>query len=165
MPPSQSSVAWAAGLFEGEGCFTQHRSSPQRRDGVKPVSAVATLVMTDEDVVRRFHSVVGVGVVRPERRSLKNRRWKDVWVWQGAGFENTQHIVTLFWPWLGSRRRARAAQVLKECTTLPVYRRNTYPIPLCDDSGCSRPRYGKTGYCHRHHKANWRAKQLLEKAA
>lgn len=45
-------IAWAAGLFEGEGCMT--RSGSQK---------VMRLVSTDEDTVRRFWEIVAVGKV------------------------------------------------------------------------------------------------------
>jgi len=52
-------TAWAAGLFEGEGsvCWLNMSTTNQRR---VPNLGLST---TDEDVIRRFHSIVGVGFV------------------------------------------------------------------------------------------------------
>src|SRR5689334_3983660 len=50
MPLDKEGLAWAAGLFEGEGCF--HFASRANR------VIVASLTTTDEDVVRRFHAIV-----------------------------------------------------------------------------------------------------------
>jgi hypothetical protein len=58
MKPMASSeeIAWAAGLFEGEGCI----SHMQRGSGLDLQIALA---MTDEEVVRRFDAVVDRGRV------------------------------------------------------------------------------------------------------
>src|SRR5712691_1669149 len=45
-------IAWAAGLFEGEGCFTQNRGRP-----------VARLTTTDVDIVVRFAEAIGWGMI------------------------------------------------------------------------------------------------------
>ena len=102
-----SERAWAAGLFEGEGCFTRSL----RGRGMR---LAATLSMTDEDVVRRFYAVVGVGSVRPEKPQKSHH--KPVWRWTVRG-ANVEYIYELFDPWLGHRRRARYSELLAERRT------------------------------------------------
>jgi hypothetical protein len=100
--------AWAAGLFEGEGCFSLHRPKRDSKHGY--VRLIGTLQMTDEDVVRRFAEIVEVGKVhRYEQRG--NRQ--PVWRWTCSG-DDTVNVYRLLEPWLLSRRRARFAELLRE---------------------------------------------------
>lgn len=105
----RAEVAWAAGLFEGEGCFTMtdHAGASRRL-----TQGRIELAMTDEDDVRRFHAVMGFGAVDgPLQRPSRGSR-KPYWRWRAWTFETIQATVAMFWPWLGARRRARAREVL-----------------------------------------------------
>ena len=96
-------IAWAAGLFEGEGCISI--SSGYIR---------LLLNMTDEDVVNKFASVVGCGKVRrrfPPSVAFTGR--KPQFLWDVSTFEKAQAILAAFWPWLGERRRAKAIEALQ----------------------------------------------------
>lgn len=91
--------AWAAGIFEGEGCTSfaieNGRCYPRLRVG-----------MTDEDVVRRFHRVVGRGRVYGPYRDDANPHYKARYVWCAARQVDVAFIVSMLWPYLGERRRA-----------------------------------------------------------
>jgi hypothetical protein len=107
-------LAWAAGLFEGEGSIT-HRSSHGDTSGRVPIAC--RLALTDEDVIRRFHKVVGVGRLYGPythinaRDSGKPR--KPHWLWATTNFEHAQVTIALFWGWLGVRRRSQAHDALR----------------------------------------------------
>jgi hypothetical protein len=102
-------IAWAAGLFEGEGCFTTNRKT-----------ASCALLMTDGDVVNRFHAVVSVGHVygpyyakyKYKKKRGKKIVRKQVWRWSVSGFNGMAAVFELFKPYLGVRRTARATEVL-----------------------------------------------------
>ncbi len=94
-------LAWAAGLFEGEGCFAFKKDSAPR--------ALAQIQMTDEDAVRRFHQAVGIGSVSGPR-SYGDRR--PSWVWNVQSNEEFQAIVAMLWYGLGQRRREKAREIL-----------------------------------------------------
>lgn len=96
----KSDIAWAAGLFEGEGCITTANKNPR-----------LSLGSTDLDVLEKFLSVVGVGKISKGIRSPIAT--KDIWVWRTAQFEYVQAVLAAFWPWLCSRRRARAEQMIR----------------------------------------------------
>jgi hypothetical protein len=104
-------LAWASGLFEGEGCITSFlpvRSRYQSRIAL-------SLSMTDEDTVRRFARALNMGNVHgPYQRARANRPGlkKPYWVWQAASFEQAQASIAMLWSGLGNRRRARAAELL-----------------------------------------------------
>jgi hypothetical protein len=93
-------LAWAGGLFEGEGSFHLTKTFKPR----------AALCMSDEDSVRRFHRAVGVGRVNGPR--LPRGGTKEVWTWQAAKFEEFQAAVVFIWYGLGARRRAKAIEIL-----------------------------------------------------
>ncbi len=91
-------LAWAAGLFEGEGCF-HYRANPR--------CTVAKLESTDEDVVRKFGSTLGFGSVSGPNDKGAN---KSTWTWRVSSFELFQQTVTCFWPYLGDRRKLKARE-------------------------------------------------------
>ena len=68
--------------------------------------------MTDEDSVRRFADIVGVGRVNDRGNSPSLAVFKRQWVWHTEKFEHVQYVLAVLWPWLGARRQGRAAEVL-----------------------------------------------------
>lgn len=99
-------TGWAAGLFEGEGSIVLRRG---RR------AAQLALGSTDEDVVRRFHEVVGAGIIygpvcKPKR--------KPMWYWACYHRRDVRRILDLLLPFLGRRRSARAAEALRRLPAL-----------------------------------------------
>lgn len=100
-----NNVAWAAGLFEGEGCWGTRMGS--RRRYWYPYSV---LKMTDQDVVERFKKIVGVGSIYA--LGIPKGGKKPQWKWRIGSFEHVQHIAALFWPWLGIRRKTKVKEIL-----------------------------------------------------
>ena len=103
MVPNKDDIAWAAGLFEGEGCISV---GSKRRPTHAPRVSLST---TDEDVVRRFAVIVRCGRVSGPHRKGK---YKPFWLWKTGTFEHFQYIVCLLWYWLCNRRRQRAKEIL-----------------------------------------------------
>lgn len=93
-------IAWAAGLFEGEGCITCLKPD----GGRNPYARISLeLGSTDLDVVERFASIVGVGNV--VKRATKQRdHHKDLWRWSIGSKNGVLHVLDLLRPHLGSRR-------------------------------------------------------------
>lgn len=113
MTPSGTEIAWAAGLFEGEGCFGVYH----RKKGTKQV--LVKLGSTDRDVVERFHAIVGCGAVhQPRVDSRPNRKAVHTWVVYEA--IKVCEVIDLFMPWLGIRRAEKAAEVLKVAKSMSV---------------------------------------------
>lgn len=103
-------LAWAAGLFEGEGCITRSAARGHKYPALK-------LNMTDEDSVRRFHSAVGgAGTCYGPRSNGPGN--KDFWCWTAYRFEHVQAVIVYLWYGLGKRRRARATEVLSDASYL-----------------------------------------------
>lgn len=106
-------LAWAAGYFEGEGCFSLQKR--KERPSGRP-QAGATVRNTDEDTLRRFHAAVGVGSVAAYPPQVKGN--KPFWQWCVKGYPTTRSVIILLYPWLGERRRARAEELLLNCARL-----------------------------------------------
>ena len=114
MSTSREDAAWAAGLFEGEGCvFLNRRTSRGRSSQVNGLpyrpAVGAHLQMTDEDVVRRFASVVGYGAIYP-RPSTPPR--KPTWRWQTGKRADVIALWQMFEPYMGQRRTDQFCRVL-----------------------------------------------------
>ena len=116
MTPTEAEIAWAAGIFEGEGTFSAKKAYGK----VYPHAAVE---MKDQDIVRRSHKIVRVGTW--SQRKVRDSRYTSS-VQDIAGF---RALVDLLGPWLGTRRKARANQILKDlgdregCATMVKSRR------------------------------------------
>ncbi len=96
-------LAWATGLFEGEGCIYKD----PRCNSVR-----LTLNSTDEDVLRRFAAVVGVGKITEGKHIKRNEHRKPFWVWTLYRKNDVAALLTLMLPLLGDRRGYTALNAL-----------------------------------------------------
>lgn len=100
---TQAEIAWAAGLFEGEGCISFGSSNPDYR------LPKMQITMSDRDVLLRFERIVAAGSVseKPFQRAEHHKRQ---WSWRAHG--RVAHAVYLMLrPWLCSRRQGRGDEV------------------------------------------------------
>lgn len=110
-------LAWAAGVFDGEGnastgLRTTHRWITVQVPQVHP------------ELVDRFAKVVGVGNVRgPYQPRTPNG--KPYWNWSVSAYKTAQHVAAVLWPWLGSVKREQFR------TALVDYRSATPERVLC----------------------------------
>lgn len=123
----QLELAWAAGYFEGEGCFSL-QPRKERPNG-RP-QAGATVRNTDEDTLRRFHHIVGCGSVKPYKPQKEG--YKPFWQWGIKGYSTTKRLISLLYPWLGNRRRARAEELLMNCGR-PGHRQDKFDASVAED--------------------------------
>lgn len=109
-------LAWAAGFFDGEGCFSyklRHRS-----DGALDRSIQVRITQADGDVLYGFAEAVGLGrVYGPYPRPKAN--WSQMWQYAAYGFEQAQAIIAMLWPWLGAVKRKQAKDMLSEIAKNP----------------------------------------------
>jgi len=97
-------IAWAAGLFEGEGCITKQ---PRR-----PHQPRLQLASTDRDVVEQFREVIGCGSISLMSRSERlTENPKPIWAWVAVSNSAVQVLHELL-PYLGKRRSAKAREVI-----------------------------------------------------
>lgn len=99
MSSTETELAWAAGLFEGEGCLSFAGVAPTLK-----------LVMTDEPIVRKFHEVIGDGNICMLGRP--HLRWKQQWAWHKSG-RAVEEIAGRLWRYLGERRRAQFMEMFR----------------------------------------------------
>lgn len=99
-------LAWAAGLLEGEGCFTWLNGYP-----------TITIEMTDKDVIERYAALFPT----KRKRKVMQRPNKN---YIGSGtprldsfryeFSGPQAVSVMFmlWPFMGERRRAKIEEII-----------------------------------------------------
>ena len=100
-PIADYDLGWIVALFEGEGCVSRMRVGWQLE-----------LKMTDEDVVRHFADIIGIGSVHgPYQEQGRRSHVKPYWSWHCGRREDILNIVGLFAPLMGTRR----ANKMTEC--------------------------------------------------
>lgn len=104
-------ILWAAGFFEGEGCFTIRRN---KRGEKVYLGAVASLNGTDLDAITEFATIVQVGKLRGPYRH-RNLDHKEFWQWSTGSQQDFRLFCIMMRPLLFSRRIARMDEVLTEC--------------------------------------------------
>ena len=105
---SDPQIAWAAGVFEGEGCFTNTYTS----------LGLMQLRMTDLDVVQKFRDIMGYGNIIEEPILPSGKR---VWIWRVAKRKEVYRMIEMILPYLMSRRAYKAQNILDDFD-------NKYPI-------------------------------------
>lgn len=143
---TREEIAWAAGLFEGEGCI----SISKPKSGSKfNQNRIVQLSMTDKDVVDKFHNLIGFGLRYEFDPSKRNPTWKIRYDWKVYKAEHVQAFLAAIWCFLCERRKKKATEAIRLCRTV---------IDKCDQYFC---KYGhefnekntrrtfKDGYWHR----------------
>lgn len=99
-------VAWAAGLFDGEGWVGMARSG---RAGYKYLR-LAIGQAAPPDVLHRFKAAVGVGDVQGPYKSKPG--CKLHYQYRVRGFEKVQAVVAMLWPFLSRPKKDQAKDAL-----------------------------------------------------
>lgn len=143
----EQEIAWAAGIWEGEGCWNAFR----RPTGKMQVQS--RLAMSDADVIDRFAAIVGFGTVRPRSQLKAHPDWKPMFEWYTQRRDSTARLIEMFWPYLGERRRAKAQELLDLGPSRPLNERMHCPKghPYSGDNLFTEPinRNGRTYYARR----------------
>lgn len=95
-------LAWLAGLIEGEGCinFSDAKGVQFNRVSVD---------MTDKDVIERILDIAGCGtMVGPYAYKLST---KEIWRWHVQNAPAVKALLTVLYPRLGLRRRAKIEEL------------------------------------------------------
>jgi hypothetical protein len=93
---SSEAVAWAAGLFDGEGTILLSGNK-----------VTAQMSMTDFDLLERMRSYFGGSIYTIAKRKV---HWKDAWVWRCGSTPDSMMFLESIYPWLGSRRQAKVEE-------------------------------------------------------
>lgn len=109
--PTPEEIAWAAGLFEGEGCFTASR--PAAKPGY--IQLVCRINMTDLDVLQTFYNIVPVGrLIEFTAKDLRHKSTKEMWTWYTTNAGDFAVVFMMLEPWLHERRKNKARELLQE---------------------------------------------------
>jgi len=111
-------VAWAAGLFEGEGaiCSAQKYKKVRNTNGEKRKSGFRWWLVihsTDHDVLRRFGEVVGAGRFYGPYADKRSNEYKPQLRWATSTLDDAQAVLRLLLPYFGERRKAKAFECLE----------------------------------------------------
>lgn len=120
-------IAWVAGIIEGEGTILVPGG------GQYPSVRVA---MTDEDVVRRLHSITGLGRVVPRKKGQPH--FKPQWQWHVCSRREVARLLCAVAPLMGSRRTARIAEAADRLARPP---RNIGQRPTTPHGTATRARH------------------------
>lgn len=104
--PSKQDVAWAAGIFEGEGWSGSNIGKAKAQLGASPQVKVQ---MTDLEPPERLFRLFGGGF---HRKSRDTRAKKPVYCWSASGERARQFLRDIF-PYLSPRRQSQAIYTLK----------------------------------------------------
>lgn len=162
---NREELAWAAGLFDGEGWIGAQVQS--KRHHLRHLRVAIS--MNTPDVLHRFHAVIGLGnVIGPHSAGRKNPIWK----WQVNTFEQSQAVVAFLWRWLSEPKRIQSSRAMNEMIENYRGRENRYFKKFCKHGHLmaeTRIYSGgwRCGKCtkDRDYKRYWRARGLLGSAA
>lgn len=100
---SQAEIAWAAGVFEGEGSVSWNERNHQAR---------FSMAMTDRDVMERFISIIGSRATLTMSK-LRDPKYKTIFQW-ACLYDEFEPLCELFRPWLCNRRLNKMTEVLEK---------------------------------------------------
>lgn len=109
-----SDLLWIAGLLEGEGSFTVHKTGAQIQ-----------CQMTDKDVIHKLHAVTGVGQVNEPRLPTGNGGTRPFWRWGVYRRLEVEALSTALYLYMGERRQKQIDAVLAHL------RQTRRPTPTC----------------------------------
>lgn len=128
---SREDLAWAAGIFDGEG----NAGGGLRR---RHRWICASIAQAHQELPDRFCRVVSVGSVKgPYRPKYPNGL--PYWVWTANQLETVQHVAAVLWPWLGSVKRDQLARAITGYRgAVPEYLLCPHGIPSRSCQPCRR---------------------------
>jgi LAGLIDADG DNA endonuclease family protein len=105
--PNREELAWAAGFFDGEGCFSWTTTQAW---------GCAVINQTNRESLERFQRAVGaVGKIYGPYTQRQKDRWsrKPQWAFRAHRREHVQAIAAMLWFRLGPIKRDQARNVLR----------------------------------------------------
>lgn len=124
--PGRTQLAWAAGFFDGEGCFSLSRSTSY---------PCVSITQREPQVLLRFADAVGFGkLYGPYRHRTPSLSDKEYFLLRAHGYPKVQALAAMLWFRLGPAKRAQAAEVL---ATWPRACRRGHPF-VPGHNGCGR---------------------------
>lgn len=132
MDINREELAWAAGLFDGEGSIYIRKEKAKTSDRILKYIQI-DIGQTDRQVLDRFQKAVnGLGKVYGPytTRSRVHKEWNQRWEFKGASFEHVQAIIAMLYQFLSPVKQGQTLGYLQEMReyfdTKPL-RKDGYP--------------------------------------
>ena len=111
-------LAWAAGLFDGDGstCLARHRTHEGHVKADVSITQASSCGLPE--VLRRFTMVMG-GVGRTYGPYAGRGHGEPIYRYKALRFADADHVLRSLWPWLGSVKRIQAALVMATVAAQP----------------------------------------------
>lgn len=96
----ETELAWAAGIWDGEGCTSLMRSRPN----AKPTIRMSVSQKYSAHVIQRFYEAVG-------RRGKLTTRTRNkgpegtIYIWRTNSQQVIEQVIELLWPYLSQPKR------------------------------------------------------------
>lgn len=105
MKVDRENLAWAAGLFDGEGTTGHNRKS---------TALQVRVGNTDVRLLDRFRLAVGgLGQIHGPYGRQDERHKQPMYVWHVSSFENCQAVLAMLWFRLGAFKQQQASIALR----------------------------------------------------
>ena len=106
---TKQSIAWLAGLLEGEGCWSTVKNK---------ASSTLTCTMADEDIIKRIKKIIGGGnilfIPRP-------KPFKNLWQYDLCTSSAIYAISCAVFPLMGKRRKKKITEFMQNCNYIQRY--------------------------------------------
>ncbi len=102
--------AWAAGLYDGEGCSALLRHRSHEGYLIPELSVTQSAKVGTPHVLARFATIAGAGCISGPYTQRNSTM--DVYRWKAAARGDVEQVLTQLWPYLGSVKRAQAQRLL-----------------------------------------------------
>jgi hypothetical protein len=100
---STDTIAYIAGLFDGEGCVTCKQKKTKRKDrGGKIYNQWyirCEIAMTDKHVIEWIHEVLGFGWCAEKKYNTRPKHYKRQWRWS-CGYQDALVFAKIIWPYV-----------------------------------------------------------------
>lgn len=110
---NREDLAWAAGLFEGEGCVSRYITTKRSREYKY---WHVRLGLTDPDVLRRFRDVIGFGRIY---RQKTQKGCKPAEQWTCYVQNEVYAVLAALYQFMGERRRTKMWEALVDIASRP----------------------------------------------
>lgn len=109
---NQAWIGWAAGILEGEGCFSMHTRGSGKRNG--KVELAIHCEMTDQDTILKLQKVLGVGTVCfRENKRKDGRTRKPSWILSIQKQSDILSTLMKVSKYMSSRRSQKISEMLQ----------------------------------------------------
>lgn len=109
--------AWAAGLYDAEGCSALLHHRTHSGYMTPELSLTQSSPAGVPEVLRRFTAIVGQGTISgPYQQRLATM---DVYRWKAAARSDVERVLSQLWPFLSAIKRAQAQRLLDTLAAQP----------------------------------------------